>query len=193
MGTPVHPRVPPIPGPDCPTCVPYPWPEGCTPTVIRLVFHAMTSHPDYTPPPNDMPIHLSNSELAPCKYYCELYFLDGIFDITYDADIALVTVERKSPTLLWYFYGWLDPCELGPFINTVSWPDDTPIGGNAHVLDMPLSIIVLLTETYNLQPDQDALYDVIDSAIPDHKCVRLTGRTYPGSVLIDVDLSSIPP
>lgn len=191
MGTRVHPRDPPVPGPDCPTCIPYPWPPDCTPTVIRLVFHGMNVNPDYTPPPNDMPIHLSNSEDHPCRYYCELYYDDGIFDIWYDADTAVITIERTSPDWVQYFYGWLEPCELGPFINTVYYPDSMPVGGNAHVLDMPLSIIVALTDTYNIQPDPEALYDISDSDIPDHKCVRLTGRTWPGSILILVDTTAL--
>jgi hypothetical protein len=90
------------------------------------------------------------------------------------------------------FDGFCDPCSIGPFANIALCPDHSEIGGSGVILDMPLSIIVLLTETYNLQPDPLALYDIINSATPDHVCVRLTGRQASGSVLIDVDTTAIP-
>lgn len=193
MGIRVYPIVPPTPAPDCPTCSPDPWPSGATPNVVRVVFRGIANYLDWPEPPNGLPIHISNDSINPCYYYAELFYGVARYDVEYDAAAAVVILTRTSPNPYTLFDGTLDPCSIGPFANVCWYPDSSSIGGTAILLDFPLSIIVLLATTYNIQPDFEALYDVVDSATPDHQCVRLTGRTYPGSVLIDVDLSSIPP
>jgi hypothetical protein len=192
MGIRVHPIVPPTPGPDCPLCSPEPWPSGATPSVIRVVFRGMSNYDDWPAPPNGLPIHISNSSYNPCYFTAELFYGESRYEVEYDAAAAVVILTRTTPDYWTIFDGTLTPCSIGPFTNVIRYPDDTLIGGSAVILDMPLSIIVLLTETYNIQPDDYALYDVIESATPGHQCVRLTGRISPGSVLIDVDTGAIP-
>lgn len=192
MGIRVHPRWPPVPGPDCPLCSPEPWPSGATPNTVRVVFRGLANYLDWPEPPNGLPIHISNDSINPCYFYAELFYGVSRYDVEYDAAKAVVILTRTDPNPYTLFDGTLGGCSIGPFDNVCWYPGYIPIGGTAVLLDFPLSIIVLLTETYNLQPDQNALYDLIDSAIPNHKCVRLTGRTYPGSVLVLVDQGAIP-
>jgi hypothetical protein len=161
--------------------------------VVRVVFRGLANYDDWPEPPNGVPIHISNDSINPCYYAAELYWGVSTFWVEYDAASAVVILTRTDPNYYTLFDGVLAPCSIGPFANACWYPDSSPIGGTAVLLDFPLSIIVLLTETYNLQPDDEALYDVIDSATPDHKCVRLTGRTSPGSVLVLVDTGAIPP
>jgi hypothetical protein len=143
-------------------------------------------------PPNNVPIHLSNDPIQPCLWSSQLFYGTGNFLVGYNAAMSELYLSLGPPWNWHYFIGHEDPCDIGPFTNEATWPDHAPIGGTGVILDMPLSIIILLTDTYNLQPDQDALYDIVDSAIPDHVCVRLTGRTSPGSVLVLVDTGAIP-
>jgi len=152
----------------------------------------MADYPGDNPQPNDIPVHAVNSPADPCFWEGTLYFGASEYLFMYLAWTSEIQILRVTPDYYTIFQSTLDPCELGPFTNLSVDPDGNPIGGDAHALDFPLSIIILLTETYNLQPDQEALYDVIDSSIPDHKCVRLTGRTSPGSVLVLVDTGAIP-
>lgn len=191
MGIPIHPHPPGPPGPDCTDCTPSPWPPGATPRIIRAVFHGLGDYPGHPPQPNGIPVHLVNSDLSPCYWSATLYFGPGTYYIWYDSRTSLLEMDRIFLLDRVIFLGTLPPCQVGPFLNTALQPDFTPVGGNAHVLDMPLSIIVALTDTYNIQPDVDGLYDISDSVIPDHKCVRLTGRTYPGSVLILFDTTAL--
>jgi len=193
MGIRVHPIVPPDPGPDCPTCSPDPWLSGATPCVIRAVFRGMANYDAWPEPPNGLPIYMSNSSWNPCIYSSELFHGVSRYEIVYDASGSVIILTRLSPNYWTLFDAWMPPCSIAGFANVCSYPDSSLIGGSAVLLDFPLSIIVLLTDTYNIQPDHEALYDVIDSAIPDHKCVRLTGRTSPGSVLVLVDTGAIPP
>lgn len=191
MGIPLPDPHPPTPGPDCPVCTPNPFPSGTTPTVIRAVFGGMTTYAGWPPPPNGVPIHLSNDSLSPCLWEAELFYGGAIYDILYDAPISVVIISQTSPAAWQVFNGVLLPCDRGPFINTCIWPDSSPVGGSCQILDLPLDYIMLLAHDYNLLPDPRGLYDVVDSVAVDHKCVRLTGRTYPGSVLIDLDLAAI--
>lgn len=186
MGIAVHPRWPPTPGPDCPSCSPSPWPAGATPAVVRAVFRGLASYPGWPSPPNRVPIPISNDSINPCAYTSELLISGARFNITYDAPVSVLILTLTSPFSWEYFNGVLAPCSIGPFTNTCSFPDMSPIGGSGVLLDFPLSIIVTLTQDYNLQPDHYALYDVIDSLEPGLQTVRLTGRTSPGSCLIKV-------
>jgi len=191
MGIPVHPPHFTSPGPDCYGCSPDPWPSGATPRVIRAVFRGLKICDCNPDPPNGVPIHLSNSESYPCRWSSQLFYHALTYTIIYNANGAELSMNIDGLPPFHIFDAFLDPCSIGPFINISLCPDYSPIGGTGTLLDFPLSIIVLLTDTYNLQPDRFGLYDVVDSATPDHKCVRLTGRTYPGSVLIDLDLGAI--
>jgi len=192
MGIRVHPIWPPVPGPDCPVCSPLPWPEGATPTTIRVIFRGLKTCDALPDPPNGLPIALVNSETYPCWWSSELFYGAETYTVAYNAAGAELYMYINGFPPIHIFDAFCDPCSIGPFTNIALCPDHSEIGGTGVILDMPLSIIVLLTETYNIQPDQDALYDIVDSATPDYLCVRLTGRTSPGSVLVHVDTGAIP-
>jgi hypothetical protein len=191
MGIPIHPPDIGDPGPDCPDCTPSPWPSGATPRIIRAVVHGLADYPGHPPQPNGIPVHLVNSDLVPCFWEATLYFGAGTYHYFYDATISLLEIDRLFLLDRVIFLGTLLKCKPGPFLNTALDPDFLPVGGTGNVLDLPLDYITTLADTYNLQPDPRALYDDIQSATPNHRCVRLTGRTYPGSVLIDLDLAGI--
>lgn len=191
MGIRVHPRPPPVPGPDCLACTPDPWPSGATPQIIRIVASGMTEWPGTPPQPNGVPVHAVNSIMDPCTWSATLYFGAGTYDYWYIASDSQIGIERTDPSPRPIFEGYLDPCLIGPFPNQATHPDGSQVGGNGYALDFPLSIIVALTDSYNIQPDLEALYDIIDSADPDHKTVRLTGRISSGSCLIELDPDDI--
>lgn len=184
MGIRVHPIWPPDPGPDCLSCSPDPWPAGSTPSVVRVVFRGLANYLDWPEPPNGLPIHISNDSINPCYFTAELFYGISTYEVEYDAAMAVVILTRTDPNPYTIFDGVLDPCSIGPFSNLTWYPNGDPIGGSAVLLDFPLSIIVALTTHLHIQPDGLGLYDIKDSAIPDVKCVRLTGQLSPGSVLI---------
>lgn len=147
----------------------------------------MRDWPGDPPQPNDIPVHVVQADADPCYWEATLYYGPAEYTFWYLASAAQVGVDRESPNPRVIFESYLDPCSIGPFVNVAVQPDMSLVGGTAYLLDFPLSIVLLLAETYNFQPDLLALYDVIDSELPDHKCVRLTGRTSSGSCLFLLD------
>jgi hypothetical protein len=191
MGTPI-PEPPEVPNPDeCVACTPAGFPTGYTPYQVTVVFHNVANYGGAPQFPNDKPFTLPQVVGLPCLYFATVF--DGItnWDITLNtstSDLSCGIHDLVGPLA---FIGVADPCSPGPFANTAAHPPAYYDGGTAYITDLPLAPIVLLAQTYNLLPDARGLYDIRDSATPDHKCVRLTGRTYPGSVLIDLDLGAI--
>jgi hypothetical protein len=191
MGIPIPPPLPPSPGADCPACTPTPFPVGATPAFVHAVFHNITALPGYPNPPNDIPIEIPQQPANPCLWNGDFDYDGVIWTIAYRADLGYLWLHNDEPDHNDYFTDTIDPCTPGPFTNELIAPPAGGSGGTAYVLDLPLDYVMLLADDYNLLPDPRGLYDEFDSATPDHKCVRLTGRTYPGSVLIDLDLGAL--
>jgi hypothetical protein len=142
-------------------------------------------------PPLDFPIQIAQDPAYTCRWTGEIQYNGVVWSLNYYADLSVVSLYTITVPTGQYFWSLGAPCSPGPFLNQTISPPDPGSGGTAYVLGLPIWYVLLLAKTYNLQPDRFALYDVVDSATPDHKCVRLTGRTYPGSVLIDLDLGAI--
>jgi hypothetical protein len=191
MGIPIHPRWPPVPGPDCPTCSPDPWPSGATPNVVRVVFRGLANYDAWPAPPNGVPIHISNDSINPCYYSATLGYGVSTYLVEYDAASSVVILTRTAPILYTLFDKQNAPCSIGPFANGCVYPDFSPIGGTAVLLDFPLSIILTVADDYNFMADTNALYDIIDSATPTHKTVRLSRGNTQGSCLLQVDPAGI--
>lgn len=155
----------------------------------------MTDWPGDPPQPNSIPVHAANTDGDPCLWSATLSVGAGTYDYWYwacDGDgYSQIGINRTDPNPRPLFESYLDHCEIGPFINQATHPDSSPVGGSAYALDFPLSIVIKIAETYNFQPDPLALYDLSESATPDHVILRLTGRTNPGSCLFKVDTTAL--
>lgn len=193
MGTPIPPP-PDVPNPDeCVACTPDGFPPGETPYEVTIVFHDVANYGGAPPFPNETPFTIPQFPGTPCLFFATVF--DGLtyWDIQLNTATSDLQCGIHDFAGALAFVGTADPCSAGPFVNTASHPPAYYDGGTAYVTDLPIAYVILLARTYNLQPDVRALYDDRPSATPGHRCVRLTGRTSPGSVLIDVDLGAIPP
>jgi hypothetical protein len=192
MGSPIIPTPDPPGTHDCPTCTPFPFPVGATPRLCHIVFHNVAACPGYADPPNDIPIGLIQDPVFPCIFNATIFYSGHWWFVELYINLATVYLRIFEPGVPPSFMGALAPCLPGPYNNTLTCALSAGENGTAYIIDLPNSLITTLALDYNLQPDTLALYDIVDSAIPDHKCVRLTGRTSPGSVLIDVDTTALP-
>lgn len=192
MGDPIIPIPPVPPGGDCPACTPDPWPAGTTPSELRIVFHALSPCAGHPEPPNDIPIHCSQNPFVPCYFSGFITFSGVIWLAEINLSISSVYLTIVDPYVSTAFASVGTPCSPGPYANSTLCPLDAAQGGYANILGIVPGVVTLLADTYNIQPDPASLYDIVESATPDHVCVRLTGRTSPGSVLIDVDTTAIP-
>lgn len=191
MGTPIPPIPPVPPGSDCLYCTPGTFATGCTPSKMRVVFHKLKVCPGYPTPPNDVPIQIDQDPISPCRFFGYFPHDGYVWLAEVDLSTGILYLVVGDPYNAYAFFGNYYTCSPGPWPNIASCALDAAEEGTASLLDFVPPYIPLLATGYNLQPDARVLTDDQPSATPNHRCVRLTGRTYPGSVLIDLDLGAI--
>ncbi len=193
MGTPVQPDPPPVCGSDCDVCTPDPLASGSTPTSIKAVFHDVTPCPPAHTPPNDIPFSLDNSEPAPCIWQGDLNFGGCVWRAQYHALLQLFWLLDTTCETVPHFTTTAPYCTPGPHFNTQICGVAPGTGGRGYLLGFPHWLPTYLALELNLNPDQLALYDLSNSATQDEIICRLAGRTSPGSVLIRLNTTDLPP
>lgn len=184
MSSPIQPDPDVPPGVDCPTCTPIPFLSGQTPSILRAVIHNVTACPTFPDPPNEIPIQCDQISGFPCRFRKNFSF-DG-WNWAYFIDLAVSSLELifdpASPVGV--FYAELTPCDSGPFANTLTCPGQAAEGGTGYILGITPAQVTKLALTFNLQPDPRGLYVHNQADDPNQTLTRLTGTTFPGSVLI---------
>jgi len=184
MGIPIHRRRESDPGVPCDECELSTWGPDRTPKFCRAVFHGIIPTGPNPPPPNDFPFTLEQVPAAPCNYEAWPTFGGYDWHIRFWSTISLLELAQTNSGEHGYFWGYYSPCLAGPFPNDFPVGQNYAGGGSGYILDLPVNYVLLLALDYNLQPMPDALYDDQPASDPDQRCIRLTSRSSPGSVLV---------